>query len=881
MKHLFLFLLLLLATSLKAQTFSGTVSDDKKHPIPYATVFVKELKLGTASNESGRFEIALGEGTYTITFQSLGYESQTRSILMKGVNQQVSVVLKERVYILKEVVVAGGKEDPAYAIMRKVIGFAPIYNRQVKSSETEVYLRGSLMVNKISKLTKWLGGEDLKKSKLEEGKTYLEESVNEVFYTYPNTIRQVVKSLHSTIPPQAGRQGRNMINIGYGSVYDPNYFNQNVRSPLAPGAFSFYTFRYEGYQEEGDHIINKIRIIPKGNGAQYLKGYLYIVDKLWCVHSFDLSGESTGVKNYRIQQLFTSVNNEAWLPISDNFLWNFDIMGNQAIMVFHSTRKYRDIKINNFATAMLPVDATPAVKNAVVVVKKETKSVVKRDEKIKKLMEKEKPSSYEAFKMARLVMKQVDLDITDSIKKNHVAPRTRTTVIDSNAIKKDSTYWNAVRPIPLAANEAKSIVTYDSVKAVTRVRDSIDLTPKGKKIKLLRTVMMGGNFVSDTVRTWKFDGLINVGGIRFNSVDGWRYTLGSAFSKRYVNRNIFRVNGEMGYAIDRKAVLWNVQGAYIHNKGLNTLQLGAGRFTQDFNGGGATSLENQYSSLFFKQNLNRFYDKQTLWGQYGVTLATGLSMAGSVFYMDNAPLTNHSNYSFLYRNERSYSLNVPLNTDYMMSAHRNTVVGLDLRYTPGQNWYLRRNMKVFTASVYPTFSVIWRKGVPSLLGGETNYQFIRASVFQNLNLGNSVNLEYVVSAGVFPGRKPVYFSEFNHFAAQPLTVGVKGFLNTFQLLDYYRYSTNDRFVEGHVGYSTPYLLLKRLPLIRDRVWTEKAMINYLYTPVLGHYTEVGYAIGNELYNIGVFGSFRGLNGDRVGVKVSLRIFNRIPGNITL
>jgi len=878
MKLLVLFLLLLTAKSLTAQTVSGTITDEKKRPIPYATVFVKELNFGTATNENGRFEIQLNQGDYILTFQSLGYESQTKKVQMSTSNQQISMVLKERVYILKEVVIASGKEDPAYAIMRKVISFAPIYNRQIKSAETEVYIRGSLMVNKISRLTKWIGGDQLKKSKIEEGKTYLEESVNQVYYTYPNTVKQVVKSLHSTIPLDSKNKGRNIINIGSGNVYDPNFFNQNVRSPLAPGAFNFYQFRYEGYQDDGDHIINKIRIIPKGKGIAYISGYLYIVDKLWCIHSYDFRGEATGVKSFRMQQLFATVKNDVWLPISDNAVWNFDIMGNQAVMMFHSTRKYVDIKINTATASLLPsTNSVPVKKTEVVVAKKESKAVAKRDEKIKKLKENENPSSYEAFKMARLVKKQVDADITDSIKKNHIAPRSRTTVIDSNAVKKDSTYWNKIRPIPLAANEVKSIVVFDSVQTITAIKDSIDATPKGKKIKATRVILLGGDFVRDTTKYWTFDGLISPFRIGFNAVDGWKYTIGSSAYKRFKSRNTFNGNGQIGYALDRKQLLWNLQGSYSHNEGQNLLQLGAGRFTMDFNPEGATPMENRFSSLFFKQNLCRLYDKQNIWGVYSMLIATGLKMVTTVSFSNNLPLINHSNYSFFYKNARDYSLNIPDNADYTMTAHRNSVVGLGLEYTPGQNYYIRRNIRVYTSSIYPTFSVSWKKGIPDLLGGETNYQFIKAVVHQDLDLGMSVRLNYSLTAGLFTGHKPTDFSEFNHFATQPLTVGAKDFTSTFQLIDYYKYSTNDRFIEGHFSYSTPFLFLKRLPLIRDRVWTEKLMVNYLYTPVLRNYTEIGYGIGNDLYNIGVFGSFRNLNSDRFGVKVSLKIFSLFKG----
>jgi hypothetical protein len=298
----------------------------------------------------------------------------------------------------------------------------------------------------------------------------------------------------------------------------------------------------------------------------------------------------------------------------------------------------------------------------------------------------------------------------------------------------------------------------------------------------------------------------------------------------------------------------------------------------DFNNEGATTLENQVSSLFFKQNLSRYFDKQNWWGLYSMNIATGLKLITSISVSNNQPLINHTDFSFFYKNVRDYSQNNPDNADYSMTAHRNTTVGLEMEYTPGQNYYIRRNIRVNTRSVYPTFSLSWKKGIPDLLGGQTNYQFIKATIHQDIDLEMSVRLNYNLSAGMFPGNKPTDFSEFNHFATQPLTVGVKDFSSNFQLLDYYKYSTNDRFIEGHFSYSTPYLILKRLPLIRDRVWTEKLMVNYLYTPVLRNYTEIGYSIGNELYNIGVFGSFRNLNSDRFGVKVSLKIFSLFKGS---
>ena len=123
---------LLLHTTLQAQQLKGVIVNEQGDPVPNSTVYIQETAKGIAADNLGEFQTLLAPGTYTCEFRSLGYESIQKSIRMGEKNQSVRVVLKETSYMLDEVVVVAGDEDPAYRIMRKAIAYAPHYRYQLR-----------------------------------------------------------------------------------------------------------------------------------------------------------------------------------------------------------------------------------------------------------------------------------------------------------------------------------------------------------------------------------------------------------------------------------------------------------------------------------------------------------------------------------------------------------------------------------------------------------------------------------------------------------------------------------------------------------------------------------------------------------------------------
>ena len=71
---------LLAGNMLHAQIIKGRITDVNGQPVSNASLFIRELKLGTAANEQGYYELKVAEGVYTCVFQCLGYETETHVI---------------------------------------------------------------------------------------------------------------------------------------------------------------------------------------------------------------------------------------------------------------------------------------------------------------------------------------------------------------------------------------------------------------------------------------------------------------------------------------------------------------------------------------------------------------------------------------------------------------------------------------------------------------------------------------------------------------------------------------------------------------------------------------------------------------------------------
>ena len=872
------FIILFSSGSSYSQVLKGRITTESGDPIPYSTVFIQELKQGTTANTKGDYELKLPAGKYLVTYQSLGFSAVFYDLNITDETIIKNVILPVQYYEIPEVRISATGEDPAYNIMRKAIGMAPYYLNYIKSYKAEVYIKGNLVFNRIPRLVKKSikmdsdGDPGSEGAAIKEGEVYLMESVNEIEFTAPDKYHQRVISVNSTFPDQ----GDNIspMDIIQASFYQPVIADIAI-SPLSPQAFSYYRFKYLGATLQGNNTVSKIQVIPRIKSQQLFEGIIYIIEDLWCLHSIDLTNDNIA-GTVSIEQIYIPVQEDIWMPVSLKFGIKIGILGFRADAGYGTSVRYSEVIPNTSLRkpvpdgVMWPVKSPPAVTGI-------DQPVSKNQEKIGKILEKDKLTNRDMVVMARLMNRESEKTIPDSTRQDLEIKDNTTQVVEKDANRKDSTYWTAIRPIPLSDAELRSIRVRDSIKNNLSVREvKKDTLPPSKekgKSKLIKTVkkLTSGHTWSDTTGLrFTFGGIIDPENLRFNPVDGFAYGLDFRLSKEIDKNSSFYLAPEIDYAFSRERILWRINGGYSFGKtNPGSLFFRTGVMSTDIaNRGSINTFLNSMTSLLLKKNYLKLYEARYLTAGIRQGIANGLRLEVSAGYENRKLLENTSSFSFFRRSEE-YTVNLPVNpwltdnTDplYSLRDQIHYEFTADLTFTPRQRYRLNNGIRIPGGSDWPVFSLLWKHGIneytiPS--GRYRHFDMIRLEASKKYDTGAFSEFRWRVRTGGFLNNSYIPFYDFFHFNSQSFPVLLNDYQDAFLLPAYYSLSTPEFFGEAHIKYTTPYLLLKYLPGLSNTLMRENLSISWLGTVNNNMYTEIGYSM-TELLFLGEAGIYAGFD----------------------
>jgi hypothetical protein len=865
----------LFSSNVVAQSLNGKISEVGGEVIPFATVYIKEIRLGTTSNDFGFYEIKLQPGTYTVIYQSIGFETvQDIVTISEGANRH-NVTMKVKSYEIPTVRITPNMENPAYAIMRRAIGMAPYYQNQVSSFKAEVYLKGSMKIKKLA----WIVRKMADKDELPKiGVVYLSESLNNVAFTAPNTFKQEVKYVRSNFPNSDGDDPMGFINANF---YEPKV--GEIILPLAPYAFNHYIFKYEGCKLEGDVMVNKIKVTPRRKSKQLVEGYIYIADNFWNLHGLDLTVENL-VGTIHMRQNFAEVDKNIWLPISHYFEIAGKFMGNEGDVKYTASVKYKEVKENKL---LKPPTSFPEVKVAMAEAKKEKPSVAvkpktqkkaeKRQVKMQSLMEKETLSNREMYELSKLMAQEAkEKDTTQKtleIKSNREHIK-----VDSLARTADTTLWQQIRPVALTSEEQQGFSINPSSKiAVDSAKVKRDSVAKGSSFM---NDLVFGKVWREKQNRFEYSGLITPTELRFNTVDG--FVAGMYFSyRRSISTGYFEIKPSAAYAFNRKVIMGTLETKLSYSpvhRGL--LEFSGGRSSTDFNREtGISILGNSIASLFFRENYMKLYEHRVVEAKNSIDIVNGFEFSSGIAYYDRQELSNNTDFAFVDNQARSYTSNLPLDTipSELVHSHRAVIAQLGFRYTPEYYYRMRGNQKIMVRSDYPTLWAKIKVAGPSNRADFASFASAEGGLFQTIRSGAGNEFSYSLSYGDFLSRNSLYFADYKHFNTQEIPVVVGDFANSYQLLNYYNRSTNSAWATGFVKYESPFLFLKYLPLLSNRMWKEDLYGSWLYTKGRHPYYEVGYGMTQiGLFGgVGVFVGFEGQKFSQVGLKACFTFRNEI------
>jgi hypothetical protein len=832
----------------------GHISTATGERLPFAGISIQGTSSGTIANEEGAYEFILAPGSYEIAVQYLGFKTLLKKVIVGNDFSTVNFALEEQALNLKEAQVGGGREDPAYTIMRKAIAKARFHQLQVRNYTARVYARTTALPTKIPFLIE----RRLKKEGIQEGKAILNESVSEVKYRRPNTFTQRIVSTRNSLD---------------NSIPSPNeyilasFYNADVAgtvSPLSPKAFSYYRFEYEGYFDDQGSIVNKIKVIPKAYGEGVFKGSIYILEDRWSIHSFDLQTTSRGL-DINVKQLFTSIQN-VWLPVNQQFRIKGGYLGFAGEFKYLVSVTYQHLDIDpnlkeDITISDHKIDKPAPTKEGkkklddLIAGQKEfsTKNLRKLTNDYEKQQKKQNQNALEGPRMVR----------QDSI------------TVDTMANRRDTTYWNMLRPIPLSKSEVAGYVLQDSLAVVKEAKkETVRADSNHVKLKhfILGNTYTLGNRSSLTIES-------PILALGFNTVEGYAFNLVAEYEKKWSRASYFNIRPLARYSFGREK-LYGVLEANIGNREWK-LNITAGEIASQINQNKPIlPFINSVATRFFERNLIKLYQKQFIRTEFSRQhLFDIVSVTTGIEWERRKELFNKENIKPLLSWERfAYTSNAPINQEINYTGfptNNALLIDINLNIRPWQRYMVRNGQKRYLRNRYPIFSLQYKGAMA--FGGDVHYNYVQAAIRQNTVMGPRIDLDYIASAGSFVGKRALYFTDFKHFMGNEFFILTGSPLSDFRMLPYYKHSTGQWFYQAHGMLSLQRFVVTRIPAIRLTGIKETLQIHYLSVPTLRSYSELVYGIDNILRVIRVemVGQFHDLAFQGLGFRIgtSFRIGN--------
>ena len=863
-----------------AHNLKGSINAKDGTPIPYATVFIKEVSLGTTTNDDGKFELDLPPGTYTANFRSLGYMPKLETIILTKKMTEIAVILEEQVVQISQIDIHSSDEDPAYAIMRKVIGLSYVHLNQINSFSADVYIRGTVKFENVPGLIR----NQLKKKDIDvkSGDILVNETISQIIYNAPDKYNQKIISVNSTFPK--------VVDFSVEDFLGASLYQDNINilfTPLGKNSFTYYNFRYEGFQQEGKYTVDKIKVIPKRKSKQLFEGYIYINEDLWCLTKANLSFETPfGDVSFRL--VFDEVLPGVWLPMGHDYTFNGGMMGVKGSAKFLASIKYNNLKANDQVLAMIGIQpAKPDLSNitanqtAQSVKTLKVQSGNKKELKIGHLLEKDKLTNRDMTKLSRLMAQEDYSRKPDSMKSLEIKDKVKVT-IDKEASNRQADYWTQMRPIPLSSDENKSFRQRDSILTIQKkfVADETSVVSHKRNYGILNPLFFGiKRPVIDTTWTLKYDGLVSTKMISFNAVDGWKIAQSIDLTKFYRPGKALTIIPFIAYAFDREALLATGTLKYVYAPFYRgNFELSGGKNTIDFNPLPEVvhPFINSVASLFYKTNFARYYESRYISLSNVIDIDNGLVLSTTAKWSDNKALQNSTNFSF-FKKEDIYKPNLPGNKEFTpasLADQINTVIGLKLEFTPNYFYKIRTGgVKVMSHSDFPTFYVEYKKGIKNLLSSVSDFDYLSTGFQYSKEWSPTSSIAADLHGGWFPNNTSVHFSDFAHAQTQTSPILLREYRHAFFLPGYYSLSTQDRFIEAHLSVRAPYIALKYLPGLSNTLWREMVWCSYYSSPVTHNYLEVGYTLLEVLLsaNIGVHAGFDDGKFSNIGLNLAFRI----------
>ncbi|WP_338768720.1 DUF5686 family protein [Bernardetia sp. ABR2-2B] len=866
---LLFFLCFFLVSNSNAARLFGEVTASDGEKMPFLTIYEEGTTYGTTTNQEGSYFLELEEGTHQIVFRYVGFQSQTHTVIIKnGKDVKLDVVMQSSTIGLKEVVVTPNGEDPAYAVIRAAQKKREFYRTQNKAFSCNVYIKNVQKLDEF-KVPKLLENDDVEEFRKEWEKNkivYFSESVSKYYFLAPNKRKEVVIS-SKVSGDRGGFSWNSALYLSfdiYENTIDAPIGDRPFVSPIAAGAMLYYEYQHEGEFIDKGVNVHKIRVFPRSKGQPLFGGLIYIQDSTWRVHSTDLEvSKDVGLEfidKLSIKQTFVPVANknsdDIWLCSTQAFSFKYSIAMMGAKVVGHGdyTGSFSNYDVTpKFTKAQLEADTKGQKLPSLALSKKDKKRIIEsKKEKLENQTEQKNQTEVEdktetttenlAQNTEKDSLSNLKNDVEAMVLERKFFNKNISIISDSSNLK-SAEYWEKMRPVPLTEEESGHYVKSDSVEKAQNdpvYLDSMDR--KANKFKVLD--LLTGYTYRNRKRELTFNFVPITQNIQANTVEGYVLNAGvnlRKFREKNYSTTLVGLDGRYGFSSNQ----FYAKGNFLHRfNQINSSYIRAegGVFVEQFDADAISPFVNGIYTLFREENYQKLFEKRFAKITTGTRIFDGAFLNLQANFEQRIPLQNADPTLKPYfdRDEVEFTQNMPVDFDgnnVFFEKHNAFILKAQLRYRIGEKYILRPKQRITIGSRYPTLTLTYSQGVPTVFDSKTDFGQLIFNVKDDVSLGVVGSLNYEAQAGTFLWKNYTSFADNFHFQTSPLLLA-QSRLRQFLLLPYYQYSTTDNFVEAHAEHHFNGYIMNRIPLLKKLKWQLVAGAHYLHTPNTPNYTEV-------------------------------------------
>ncbi len=778
---------------------TGKVTDEHNEALPYVNIYMANGARGTNTNEQGQYQLDITQpGSYEIVFQFLGYQTLHKKVNIQQFPYILNVSLASEKTNLPEVTI-NSKENPAAVIMHKAIAHREENYTKISEYTADYYSRGLWRMKNVPEkvLGQEIGDFDGGLDSTRSGIIYLSETISKIAFKAPDDFKE--KIIASKISGNDNGFSLNSAQESNFSFYKNTLdINAKVVSPLADYAFNYYNFLMEGtFYDDYGHLINKIKVVPKRENDRVFYGDIYIAEDSWQLYGVKLQTTGKAIQFAPIETLTFSQNfkyskeNDFWIKISQTVDFTFKMLGISGDGRF--TAVYSNYNFHpNFD---------------------------------------KKSFGNEILSFAK------------------------------EANKKDSLYWKDIRPIPLTDEELVDYHRKDSIQQLRKSEKYLDSVDAVSNKFSFSNAIFGYTF-NDSYAKTNIHFSSPLLGTNFNTVQGWNLNELISYTQHQGENTgkYWSVYSNLNYGFndDRLRITGGFQKKF-NNYSKPVLTVSGGTETAQINNTiPIPERQNTVTTLLFENNYMKIYERSFARLQYVQEVFNGFQLYSDISYQWRQPLYNTTDQTLFNRSNHEFTSNNPLQPQNPgTSAFKSDeIFKIELRgkINFAQKFMSYPNTKLHEDSnKYPTLYLAYEGGLGSSMEGGDFSEF-KAAVTQHIPVGNKGIFSYNFKGGTFINAEDISFLDYQHFNGNQTFADDAHYLNKFNLLPYYGFSTNKPYFEAHLEHDFQGWVLGKIPLLNKLNYNLIAGAKLLTITNKKPYSE--YSVGIDNIGISKFNLFR-------------------------